>query len=78
MIKAGLVEGAGPFICTNESHKGEEFKTNNLNEFNEHLKEKGHTLVGRMPCAICDKEVTFDNLPVGKKAVCDECKKELS
>lgn len=77
MISAGVVEGSGPFICTNESHT-EQFKTNNLTEFNEHLKGKGHTVSGRMPCAICEKEVTFDNLSIGKKAVCEECKTELS
>ena len=71
-----IVEGSGIFVCTNDSHK-EEFKTKSLSKFNEHLLEKGHTLSGRAPCAICDKQVTFTDLPTGKKPVCDECKKEM-
>ncbi len=76
MINAGVVEGTGQFICTNESHETE-FKTNSLKEFNEHLKEAGHTVDGTMPCAVCEKEVKFTGLPAGKKPVCDECKEEL-
>jgi hypothetical protein len=77
MISQGVVEGTGPFVCTNESHK-EAFKTTNLTKFNEHLKEKGHTYYGTAPCAVCDKPVNFESLPVGKKPICKDCKKELS
>ncbi len=77
MHHTGIVEGSGQFICTNESHEGE-FKTNNLKEFNEHLKEKGHTVDGSAPCAVCEIQVSFKGLPTGKKPVCDECKAELS
>ena len=51
-----IVEGSGIFKCTNESHK-KEFETKDLNKFNEHLLEKGHTVSGRAPCAVCEKEV---------------------
>ena len=71
-----IVEGSGIFKCTNESHK-KEFQTTDIQKFNEHLLEKGHTLSGRAPCAVCDTEVTFEDLPTGKKPVCDKCKKEL-
>ena len=77
MVNAGLVEGTGPFICTNDSHK-EEFKTTDLKKFNEHLKEKGHTISGSAPCAVCEKQISFQDIPAGKKPVCDECKKELT
>ncbi len=71
-----IVEGSGIFKCTNESHK-KEFVTEDIKKFNEHLLEKGHTISGRAPCAVCDKEVTFEDLPTGKKPVCAKCKKEL-
>ena len=76
MIKAGLVEGIGPFICTNDSHE-DAFKTTDLSKFNEHLKEKGHTLSGSSPCAVCETQVSFVDLPTGKKPVCSDCKAEL-
>ena len=71
-----IVEGSGIFKCTNESHK-KEFETKDLKKFNEHLLEKGHTYYGTAPCAVCDKQVTFDSLPVGKKPICADCRKEL-
>ena len=71
-----IVEGSGIFKCTNDSHK-KEFQTTDIKKFNEHLLEKGHTLSGRAPCAVCDAEVTFEDLPTGKKPVCAKCKKEL-
>jgi hypothetical protein len=77
MVNASMVEGSGIFKCTNSSHE-KEFVTEDLDKFNKHLLEKGHTVSGSAPCAVCDKQVTFDSLPVGKKPVCDECKKELS
>lgn len=76
MVKASLVEGKGPFICTDGSH--DEFKTNNLKEFNEHLLSHGY--YGTAPCAVCEKPVNIppDKLvPNGKKPVCDDCKKEI-
>ena len=72
-----IVEGSGTFICTNDSHK-EEFRTKSLNKFNDHLKEKGHTVSGSAPCAICETEVSFKDLPSGKKPVCKDCKRELT
>ena len=71
-----IVEGSGIFKCTNESHK-KEFQTTDIKKFNEHLLEKGHTYYGRAPCAVCDKVVSFTDLPNGKKPICDRCKKEL-
>jgi len=71
-----IVEGSGVFICTNDSHKTT-YKTTDLDKFNEHLKQKGHTVTGSAPCAICETQVTFKDLPTGKKPVCADCKKEL-
>ena len=76
MVKASLVEGKGPFSCTNEAH-AEEFKTTNLKEFNEHLLQ--HSYYGTVPCPICDKPVVIPQdkpIPNGKRPRCDECKKE--
>ena len=78
MVKASLVEGKGPFSCTNEAH-AEEFKTNDLSKFNEHLLSHGY--YGTAPCAVCDKPVNIPQdklVPNGKKPICDECKKEIT
>jgi gentisate 1,2-dioxygenase len=71
-----MVEGKGPFVCTDGSHL--EFKTNDLETFNKHLLEHGY--YGTAPCAVCDKPVRqLDKLvPNGKKPVCDDCKKEIT
>ncbi len=78
MAKASMVEGKGPFICTNESHK-DEFKTNDLEKFNEHLAEEGHTFYGTMPCAICGEPITIPQdkpTPVGKTHMHKTCRNE--
>lgn len=77
MVKASLVEGKGPFICTDGSHI--EFKTNDLSTFNEHLLTHGY--YGRATCAVCEKTVTIPEdklVPNGKKPICDDCKKEIT
>ncbi len=70
-----MVEGKGPFVCTDGSH--EEFKTNDLTKFNEHLLT--HSYYGRTTCPICEKEVIVPQdkpIPNGKRPRCDDCKKE--
>ena len=76
MVKASLVEGKGPFVCTDGSH--EEFKTNDLSKFNEHLLTHGY--YGTAPCAVCEKPVNIPQdklVPNGKKPICEDCKKEI-
>ena len=76
-MSASIVEGKGPFTCTDGSH--EEFKTNDLKEFNQHLLQ--HSYYGRASCAVCDKAVDIPEdkpVPNGKKPVCDDCRKEIT
>ena len=73
---APMVEGSGVFVCNIH-----EFVTDNLEDFNIHLKTKeGHTLTkgstGR--CVICHaKGVDMEGYPAGEEPVCDKCEHRL-
>ena len=71
-----LIEGSGILKC-HQGHK-DEFVTEDKAEFDKHLADGKHTEFGTKPCAICDKPVGNKLHTVGKNAICDECKKELS
>ena len=73
---ATMVEGSGVFVC--HIH---EFVTEDLNEFNVHLKTAEHTLVagshGR--CVICRENfVDMSGYPAGENPVCATCEDRLS
>ena len=74
-MSASIVEGKGPFTCTDGSH--DEFKTNDLKEFNEHLKQ--HSRYGRVECPVCGEsgEIPEDK-PVSnvKKPIHKDCMAE--
>jgi hypothetical protein len=70
-----FIEGGGKFIDFREEFK---FETTDPEEWEKHAKETGIVEVGAKPCAMCKKEVTFDNLPFGKSPICEECKGEIS
>lgn len=73
-----VVEGSGPFTCTNASHKGQPYSTTNLDEFNKHLATPGHKPYGQKPCSICGTIVKFQNQEAAqvKGVLCDKCKAE--
>jgi hypothetical protein len=76
MVKVSMVEGKGPFNCTDGSHPPH--ITNDLNEHNKHLLTHGYG--GRNTCAVCEKVVNIPEdklVPNGKKPICDDCRKEI-
>lgn len=74
-----LIEGEGTFRDFNGSEDGAPvFETRNKDEWDNYCKEKKLTRSGSAPCILCNTKVEFDNLPVGKNAVCENCKGELT
>lgn len=73
-----LIEGEGTFKDYNGSEDGSPvFQTQDKDEWEEYCKEKKLTRSGNAPCVICNTNVEFTNLQVGKNAVCDDCKGSL-
>jgi hypothetical protein len=75
MVDVSMVEGKGPYTCTDGSHPPH--ITNDLKEHNEHLLLHGY--YGRTTCPICEKVVITPEdklVPNGKRPRCEECKKE--
>jgi hypothetical protein len=76
MVNVSMVEGKGPYTCTDSSHPPH--ITNDLTEHNKHLLTHGY--YGVKPCPICGtpvRNLSLDKLvPNGKSARCEDCKKE--
>jgi hypothetical protein len=75
---SSIIEGDGTFKDYNGSVDGSPvFETQNKDEWEEYCKEKKLTRSGSAPCILCNTKVEFENLPVGKNAICESCKSEL-
>jgi hypothetical protein len=69
---ASLTDG-GNFKCSNHED-GEEFETNNITEWKEHLEEHEDLVkTGSGSCPICNKPITFDKVPLKLNPVHKEC-----
>lgn len=76
--KGLLIEGEGTFKDFNGSEDGSPvFETKSKADWENYCKEKGITRSGQAPCIQCNTVFQFENLPVGKNPLCDECKQEL-
>jgi hypothetical protein len=53
-----LVEGSGEFTC-----RTHDFKTRDLQKFNEHCNDGNHTDQGNTVCTVCGKRFEFKDLP---------------
>jgi len=71
-------EQGATYKCADPSHAEEEFVTNSQQEMAEHRADGNHIDQGSGACAICGKQIQYENVKVGKKPVCDECKAELA
>ena len=71
--KMGVTDG-GSFKCT--LHE-ELFETTDPQVWHDHLNDGSHKEAGAAPCAVCGKETQFEDKPIGKKALCDQCKEDL-
>jgi len=67
-----VIDG-GSFKCYQHDQT---FETVDPNAWAEHMKE-GHTESGMSACVVCGNPTEYKNKPVGKKAVCDNCKEDL-
>ena len=75
---SSFIEGDGVFKDFNGSEDGSPvYETKDKDEWIEYCKNKGIKQIGQGPCIICNTIVHFDNLPVGKNPVCDNCKGDL-
>jgi len=83
--KSGLVIG-GPMKCFLHFDKnGENYTTDNIDEWNKHCHDTGHTLSGTRKCEDCDNLIVYHNhpyrnmTPTGLALVlrCDECNTKL-
>ena len=73
---ASLVDG-GTFSCSNHED-GEEFETDNINEWKAHLESHEElTKTGSGPCPICNKAIHFDKVPLKLNPVHKECLEAL-
>lgn len=70
-----LIEGGGEFVDYRNPKKL--FKTKDPKEWEKHLRDTDGRISGTAPCAICTKEVTFENIKYSSKPVCDSCKEEM-
>lgn len=68
-----VIDG-GSFKCY--QHKNM-FETVDPKAWAEHL-EKDHTESGSGACAVCGNQTDFKHKPIGKKPLCEKCKKELT
>jgi hypothetical protein len=73
---ASLVDG-GTFKCANHAD-GEEFETDNITEWKEHLASHDDLKKsGSGPCPICNEVVHFDKVPFKLNPVHPECLEAL-
>lgn len=73
-----FIEGDGTFKDYNGSEDGKPvFETQDKDEWEQYCREKKITRSGTAPCVICNTPVEFNDLPVGKNAVCENCKGDL-
>lgn len=55
------------------------FETVDPNVWKEHKTTcEGMTESGSTACAVCGKQTSFVHKPVNKKAICDDCRKDLT
>lgn len=72
--------GNNPLTC----YLHDNFTTDDINEWNNHCIDTGHTLSGETNCVDCGKIITYENLPFQPitptghniKKRCDECRQK--
>lgn len=69
-----VIDG-GSFKCY--AHE-ELYETTNPQDWIQHISDGSHTESGSGPCGLCGTITEFSKKPIGKKALCSNCKKEFA